>query len=154
MKLRVDFKGWRFYIALTHSAQVRGVNSKLPDGRHFLMWDFDDIGEEDVKRALVDVQRRFKLARILLLNTGLEGYWHAYCFKAHSWADTLRILASTEGLDRVFFKIGAIREYFTLRYTPKKRRDFKPAIVLPSRYKEDVNPYELTSFVKYWTKRM
>ncbi|GAI75027.1 unnamed protein product, partial [marine sediment metagenome] len=148
------FRGWRFYIAITHSGQVMGVNSKLPDGRHFLMWDFDDIGEEDVKRALVEVQRRFRLARILLLNTGLENYWHAYCFQAHSWPDTLRILASTDGLDKVFFKIGAIREYFTLRITPKKRRDFKTAIILPSRWKEDVDPYKLNNFVTYWTKRM
>ncbi|MBA7570807.1 hypothetical protein ES708_12560 [subsurface metagenome] len=154
MKLRVDFKGYRFYIAITHSGQVKGVNSKLPDGRHFLMWDFDDKGEDDVKNALRDVQRRFRLARIHLLNTGLEGYYHAYCFHAHSWPDTLQILASTDGIDRVFFKIGVIREYFTLRFTPKKRRDFRPAVILPSKYLEDVNPYELSSFVTYWTKRM
>lgn len=154
MKLRVDFKGWRFYIALTHSGQVRGVNSKLPDGRHFLMWDFDDKEENYVIKALTDVQRRFRLATIHLLNTGLEGYYHAYCFQAHSWPDTLQILASTDGIDRVFFKIGAIREYFTLRYTPKKRRDFKRAVVIPSKYQEDVDPYELSSFVTYWTKRM
>ncbi|GAJ03054.1 unnamed protein product, partial [marine sediment metagenome] len=113
-----------------------------------------DKGEDDVKTALVDVQREFRLARIYLLNTGLEGYWHAYCFQAHSWADTLRILASTPGIDRVFFKIGAIREYFTLRFTPKKRRDFKPAVILPSKIPEDVDPYKLNSFVTYWTKRM
>jgi len=154
MNLRLDFKGWRFYIALTHSRQVKGVNSKLPDGKHFLMWDFDNKEENDVITALKEVQRRFKLPRIFLLNTGLEGYWHAYCFKATEWADTLRILASTDGLDKVFFKIGVIREYFTLRYTPKRNRDFKPAIILPSRYKEDVNPFELASFVKYWTKRI
>ncbi len=119
-----------------------------------MMWDFDNKGEDDVKNALVDVQKRFKLSRIYLLNTGLEGYYHAYCFKAHSWGDTLKILAETEGLDQVYFKIGVIRGYFTLRYTPKKKRGFQPAIILPSRYKEDVNPYEVTSFVTYWTKRM
>ncbi|MBA7574922.1 hypothetical protein ES708_16738 [subsurface metagenome] len=118
------------------------------------MWDFDDKGEEDVIAALKEVQRRFKLAQIFLLNTGLEGYYHAYCFKVFDWADTLKILASTEGIDKVFFKIGVIREYFTLRYSPKKARDFEPAIILPSRYKEDVNPYEVCSFVKYWTKRI
>lgn len=118
------------------------------------MWDFDDKEVEDVKDALKDVQRRFSLARIYLLNTGIPTYWHAYCFQAHSWPDTLQILASTNGLDRVFFKIGAIREYFTLRYTPKKRRDFGKAIVLPSLAEEDVDPYELNSFVTYWTKRM
>ena len=154
MNFRLDFKGWRFYIALTHSIQVKGVNSKLPSGRHFLMWDFDDKEEADVIAALKEVQRRFELPRVFLLNTGLKGYYHAYCFKATEWADTLRILASTDGLDKVFFKIGVIREYFTLRYTPKTGRDFEKAKILGGHSKEDVNPYEVASFVKYWTKRI
>jgi len=154
MNFRFDFRGWRFYIALTHSQQVKGVNSKLLTGKHFPMWDFDDKEEKDVKDALFKVQKRFKLAKIYLVNTGLKRYWHAYCFKAFEWADTLRILASTEYLDQVYFKIGVIRGYFTLRYSPKKGRDFEPAIILWSRYEENVNPYEVASFVKYWTKRM
>lgn len=154
MHLRFDFKGYRFYVALTHSQQVKGVNSKLPDGKHFLMWDFDNVEEKDVKSALGNVQIKFKLSRIFLLNTGVKNYWHAYCFKAKSYPDTLRILASTDFLDEVYFKIGVIRGYFTLRYTPKKGRDFIPAIILPSIYKEDVDPYEVCSFVKYWTKRV
>jgi len=154
MNYRLDFRGWRFYIALSHSQQVKGVNSKLPDGRHFLMWDFDNVEEKDVKDALLDIQRRFRLPKIYLINTGLEDYWHAYCFKALPYPDCLRILASTPHLDPVFFKIGVIRGYFTLRYSPKKGRDFEPAIILRSRYKEDVNPYELGSFIKYWTKRL
>lgn len=154
MKLRVDFKGYRFYIALTHSGQVKGVNSKLPDGRHFLMWDFDDKEEKDVREALVKVQQVFRLPQIYLLNTGLPTFWHSYCFKSLPWGDTLRVLANTEGLDQVFFKIGVIRGYFTLRYTPKGKRAFKTAVILPSRYNEDVDPYKITSFVKYWTKRM
>lgn len=118
------------------------------------MWDFDDVKEEDVKDSLVDIQKHFRLPRIWLINTGIETYWHAYCFKALAWPDMLKILASTQYLDKVFFKIGVIRGYFTLRYTDKSRRDFKPAVILKSRYKEDVNPFELTNMVKYWTKRL
>lgn len=154
MNWRLDIKGWRFYVALTHSVKVRGVNSKLPSGKHILMWDFDNIGEVNVKDALSDIQRRFRLPKIYLINTGLKDYWHAYCFKAMSYPDCLRVLATTKYLDQVYFKIGVIRGYFTLRYSPKKDRDFEPAIILPSRYKEDVNPYELCSFIKYWTKRL
>ena len=154
MRCRVDFKGYRFYVALTHSREVGGVNSILPGNKHILMWDFDDKGEKDVKEALLSVQKRFKLPRILLVNTGLVGFYHAYCFKAVSWPDALKILASTMLLDPVFFKIGAIRGYFTLRYTPKGSRAFGPVEELPSKYKETVDPYKLESFVKYWTKRM
>jgi len=154
MNWRVDFKGWRFYIAITHSVRVKGVNSKLPDGRHFLMWDFDNKEEYDVISSLATVQKRFKLPKIYLVNTGLPGYWHAYCFVAVSYPDCLRILASTLLLDSVYFKIGCIRSYFTLRYSKKKGRDFMPAIILSSKVKETVNPYEVASFVKYWTRRI
>ena len=154
MNFRLDFKGWRFYIALSHSVKVEGVNSKLPNGRHFLMWDFDNVGEDDVKSALLSVQKRFKLSKIYLVNTGLPNYWHSYCFKAVSYPKCLLILASTRYLDQVYFKIGCIRGYFTLRYSPKKSRDFTPAQILPSPVKEDVNPFELSNFVRYWTKRV
>ena len=119
MHYRLDIKGWRFYIALTHSVKVKGVNSKLPNGRHFL-----------------------------------PCFWHAYCFRACTWGDALKILADTRYLDQVYFKIGAIRGYFTLRYSPKKGREIKPAQCLESKYKEDVDPYTLTSGIEYWTRRV
>lgn len=118
------------------------------------MWDFDNVKEEDVKNELRRIQMVFKLPRIWLISTGIEGYYHAYCFKAFDWPDTLKILASTCFLDKVYFKIGVIRDYFTLRYSYKKGRDFSKAAILKSRYKEDVNPFTLTNMVKYWTKRL
>ncbi len=154
MNFRLDWRGWRFYIALTHSKLVSGVNSKLQNGQHFLMWDFDDVEEVIVREVLANVQKRFKLSAIYLINTGLPNYWHAYCFTKKEWGEVLLILSSTPHLDPVFFKIGCIRGYFTLRYSPKKGRDFKPAIVLGSNHKADVNPFELSNFVKYWTKRV
>lgn len=137
---RLDVKGWRFYVALTHSQKVKGVNSKLPNGKHFLMWDFDGKEYHEIKNSLQAIQRKFKLPKIYLVNTGLEGYYHAYCFKSYDWGLALNILASTEGIDLAYFRIGVIRGYFTLRFTPKGDRDFIPAEILISRYKEDVDP--------------
>ena len=154
MRLKLDCKGWRFYVGLSHSQKARGVNSKLPSGRHFLMWDFDNKEVNDVKVALVSVQTRFRLPKIYLISTGLSNHWHAYCFKALTYPDTLRILASTPHLDQTYFKIGVIRGYFTLRYSPKTGREFEQASTIPSKYKEDVNPFELSSFSDYWTKRI
>lgn len=154
MNLRVDWRGYRFYIALTHSKQVQGVNSRLPNGKHFLMWDFDNVHLEDVMATLTEVQKKFELPTIYILNTGLEFYWHAYCFKAMDWGQALFILASTKYLDPAFFKIGCIRGYFTLRFSPKKNRHFSPATILPSHFQEDVDPYKLDNFVQYWTKRI
>jgi len=154
MRFRRDFRGWRLFISLTHSEQVKGINSKLPSGKHFLMWDFDNIGVEDVKASLVRIQNRYKLPRIFIVNTGLDGYYHSYCFKALPFSKVLEILAETQYLDQAYFKIGVIRGYFTLRYTPKRDRPFMPAFILPSVRKEDINPFELTNFCKYWTKRL
>ncbi|GAH81032.1 unnamed protein product [marine sediment metagenome] len=154
MRWHIDLKGWRLYIGISHSVKVKGVNSNLPDGRHILMWDFDNVEGEDVINQLLYVQDRFKLSRIFLLNTGLDGHWHAYCFKAKSWANLLHILASTEGLDQTFFKIGIIRGFFTLRYSKKEGRGFIPAIILPSRVQEDIDPFEDLVGCEFWTKRL
>ncbi len=154
MNWRLDIKSWRFYVALTRSKRVKGVNSKLPDGNHFLMFDFDDKDPGEVEVCLARLQKQFLLPRIFLINTGLPGYFHGYCFQKHSWAGTLFILATCPLLDPVFFKIGVIRGYFTLRYSKKKGRDFQAAVILPSPVKEDVNPFELSNFVEYWTKRI
>lgn len=154
MHLRVDIRGYRFYVAVTHSKKVKGVNSRLPGGKHFLMWDFDDKPEHDVVMALRLVQQRFRLSTIYLLNTGLPNYWHAYCFSTFDYPDLLRILASTPFLDEIYFRIGVLRGYYTLRYSPKGKREFKLALVLASSVKEAISPFEVTSFVEYWTKRV
>lgn len=154
MRWHIDLKGWRLYIGLTHSVKVKGVNSNLPDRRHILMWDFDNKEGEDVINSLVAIQKKFKLSRIFLLNTGLDGHYHAYCFKAISWAMALYILASTKHLDSTYFKIGIIRGFYTLRYSKKEGRGFTPAIILPSKVKEDIDPFEDLCGCEYWTKRL
>ncbi|MBA7618509.1 hypothetical protein ES703_25836 [subsurface metagenome] len=154
MHLRLKCKGVQFYAAVTYSKKVKGVNSILPNGRHFLLFDFDDVEEHNVKASLRAIQARYKLSSIYLINTGLTDYWHAYCFTSHSWPETLRILADTPALDKVYFKIGVLRGYFTLRYSPKQGRVFSEAQRLSSEVRADVDPYELDSFINYWTKRL
>lgn len=153
MNWRFDLKGWHFHISLNRTAKMQGVNSRLPGGLHFLMWDFDKVSAQDATTSLLSMQSRFKLPLIYLLNTGLPDHYHAYCFKSLTWGRVLYVLAETEYLDPIFFKIGCVRGFFTLRYSPKKGREFRPAVVLPSKYPEDVDPYELHEFVEYLTKR-
>lgn len=154
MNFRFDFRSLHFHIGLSRSVQVQGVNSKLPDGRHILMWDFDNVEEDNVIKALLQVQRRYKLPTIYLINTGLPLHYHAYSFVARSFADVIRILYSTEGIDKVYFKIGIVREFFTLRYSPKRGREFKLVLRMPSKYGADVDPYQIANFTQYWTKRV
>jgi len=154
MNFKITIKNFRFFIGFSWSHKVRGVHSLLPDGKHILMWDLDDVSKEDVIRYLREVQSRFKLPKIYLLNTGLENYWHAWCLKKVDWGDALRIVVSTPGVDKFWFTLAVARGYFTLRYTPKKNRQFKPAIILNSKQEEDLSPFDLTYFSEYWTKRV
>ena len=153
MRVRFNIGSYHFFISVYRTGKVTGVNSKLPSGRHFLMWDFDDTPMNVVKQSLSYVQKKWRLAPIYIVNTGLHDYYHAYCFSAKDWGTTLHILADTPELDQMFFRIGVIRGYFTLRFTPKHNRDFKPALILGSKVREDINPYEICSFITYDTKR-
>lgn len=153
MHIRLSLKGWQFYAALSHSVKQTGVNSLLPNKKHILMWDFDGQNSVTVVSELKRLQKKWKLSNVYIFSTGLLNYWHAYCFTACDWAIVLHILAETKGLDQSYFKIGVIRGYFTLRYHPKRNRDFGSSVVLPSKVPEDVDPFELSN-LEYWTKRI
>lgn len=152
MNLRFEKWGVRVHFGITRTALVRGVNSTLKDGNHFLMWDFDSIPLPEVEEALLFVQRYFLLPDIYILCTGIEGYYHAYCFSRCSWQGARTIISSTDGIDRVFFMMGIMRGYFTLRFSKKKGREFNQVSVLRSQHQEDVRPEDAESFVEYTTK--
>lgn len=138
--------------------KVRGICSDLKYGYHFLLWDFDMLPLDEVEESLRFIQGRFKLPTIHIIQTAAEGGYHAYCFKRVTWPQCLYILSMTEGLDSGYFKIGVLRGYFTLRITPKIRRNgkaegFTQVMRLPSHYRPDVSPDKATNLVEYWTKR-
>ena len=43
---------WKFTFTFAQVTDVIGVNSKLKDGNHILMWDFDDYPLKDVEYIL------------------------------------------------------------------------------------------------------
>lgn len=152
--LRLGLGPYRLYGALTRSRQILGVNSKLEDGSHVLMWDFDAVpGAFPVVRALRGVAMRHQTASIHILRSSTYGY-HAYCFQRHGWPKTLEILADTPYLDPVYFKIGVIRGYFTLRIQDKKQGKLSPVETVSGFREEDVEDTEQRSFVRYWTQRL
>lgn len=150
---RFSFRGYQLYIAFTRSRLVDGVNSLTSEGKHILMWDFDEIDSLDVVGALSRVQKRYRLANITVLKSSKRSY-HAYCFQSHTWPDTLRILADTNKLDQAFFKIGVLRGYYTLRYSDKVEGKLEYAFTLAGKGLEDISPEEHTNLTKYWTKRI
>jgi len=153
MNIAFQIRNIRFHVGFSIQKKVIGVNSQLEDGKHFLLWDFDGLSLGEVMTALEYVQGWFELPSIYILNTGIEGYYHAYCFKKFHWAKAMYALASTRGIDETFFKLGVMRGYWTLRFSDKKDRSFEKVAELESPFEEDVNPYEISSFAEYFTKK-
>ncbi|MBU0791799.1 MAG: hypothetical protein KKC55_15215 [Gammaproteobacteria bacterium] len=151
MIFRLQLGNWRFTFTVAPVTTIVGVNSRLPDGRHILMWDFDDTTLEEVIKQLGYVQRVYKLSSISILETKKGKNFIAYCFRAFPWQKVVEIIAFTKGVDKNFFKYGVYRERFTLRVTPKGSR--KPHIVhrIQSNIMPDVNIKDLNSWVKYQT---
>jgi hypothetical protein len=126
-----------------------GVNSKLDDDRHILMWDFDDMKLDDVILSLMETQYKYNLSTIFILNTGRPDSYIAYCFDAHPFQKAAEIICSTRGIDWDFYRLAIIRGYFTLRVSPKSGRKIKLAAILPSTKKPDATVKDLNHWLIY-----
>jgi len=148
MIINIKIAHWRFTFTLAPVTNVTGVNSKLADGNHIIMWDFDDIQLDVVKSVLGIVQSIYDLPTIYILNTGAPNHFIAYCFARCEWRLSIEIVAATPHVDPAFFKYGVYREHWTLRVTPKEGRKPKLIALLYSKTKEEANVSELNSWVK------
>jgi len=128
---------------------VSGVNSKIDENTHFLMWDFDEIPLSLVITALRGVQAEFDLPTITILASGRTDCYHAYCFKACSFLETRVILTSTPNLDLKHFAIGLMRGYFTLRYTDAGGYNFRQVGALFSDTPADLSYKDVNNWVQY-----
>jgi len=142
---------WKFTFTMARVTDVIGVNSRLPDGKHILMWDFDDVELRGVVKALKMQMRRYKLPRIYVLNSGADRHWMAYCFDRREWREAYGIVASTPHVDMGYLKYAAVRGHFTLRVSPKDGRKIKLVCIIPSPHPERAYVKELRSWVRYET---
>lgn len=148
MQINLRFKNIKAYLGIVRFEVVEGYNSKLPDGRHCLFWDFDDAELGLVKTVLETKQFCYKLPPIYILQTSERGY-HANCWVALPWIEARMIVAATPYVDKKFLAISIIREFFTLRFTPIAYREIDFVGYLPSDVPEDVDPLTLSSFARY-----
>ncbi len=151
MILKFQIYRWRFTFTMAPVTSVYGVNSTLPDGKHILMWDFDDTNIDKVATSLSKVQSVYNLSNIYILETKKDKNYIAYCFKSVSWRKVVEIIAFTKGVDKNFFKYGVYREKFTLRVTPKSGRKPKLIYTLKTNVEETAHIKQLGSWVKYQT---
>lgn len=148
MQVNLRFKNIKAYLGIVRFEIVEGYNSKLPDGKHCLFWDFDDTLLGAVKTALEIVQHDFKLPNIYVLQTSERGF-HANCWMAFPWIEARKIVASTLFVDKKFLAISIMREFFTLRFSPAEWGEIKWTSCLGSSVPETVDPLTLTSFARY-----
>lgn len=151
MIFKIRIGHWRFTFTFAPVTNVIGVNSKLPNGNHILMWDFDNTVITYVIDALQHIQNIYALPNIYILETKPKSNYIAYCFMQNSFRRTVEIIATTKGVDPNFFKYGVYRERFTLRVTPKCGRKPKLAYIMKSHIPENCFVTDLKSWVKYET---
>lgn len=153
MNFRWRNRYFTFYIGVNRIEHVDGVNSKLGDGQHFLMWDFDEVWEPCIEAELLIAQQKHNLPPIYVFSSGAPGCYHAYCFASFPWEDACAIIAGTPYVDKKYVSIGILRGLFTLRYSEVRGKKPEPIMVLPSLIEADVDPMKLKSFVTYPKKR-
>jgi hypothetical protein len=151
MIIKVKIGHWRFTFTFFMATRTRGVNSTLPDGKHILMWDFDDVQICNVRGALTYIQILYHLPRIYILQSGNKDHYLAYCFKRFAWERAIAIVALTPHVDYNFFRFGVLRKHWTLRIDKKEGRKPKLLYVIPSKVPEDAYIDEMESFVEYET---
>jgi len=148
---RLTIANRRITLTFAKIAKVIGVNSELENGRHILMWDFDEIPLEEVCQDLRKVQTRYFLSDIHVCRTKVPDNYIAYCFTSQDWKTAVEIVAQTHKVDWQFLRFGVYRGHFTLRVTPKNEREIKLAHRLEGYELPDCKPSDLKSWVRYET---
>lgn len=152
MILRLNLNSWRLTLSLVKIINIMGVNSKLENGNHILMWDFDNMQIGDICEELHKIQNRYFLSDIHILETNKkEGNFIAYCFTEVTFQRAVEIISATQGIDFNHLRLGVFRGYFTLRTGEKQSG--RPHIVarLEGLQLADVNPDEIKSWIEYET---
>lgn len=154
MNIHLKFKTWHLDASLHRRQPVLGVNSILENGKHFLMWDFDNVPLQDVLNELHSKQEMYGLPAIYVVCSSVKGNYHAYCLAKRPWAQVVAILVQTEYLDQQYFKLGIMRGYFTLRWTDKRGSYISAVCTLESQFPNEATWAEMQNFERYYTRRV
>lgn len=153
MNWRMTIGDVKFALTLVKVTKVVGVNSRVENDEHLLMWDFDDVPLDYVKIALGVVMARYNLSDIYILRSSPPDNYIAYCFSVFPWRQAVEIVAQTERIDWNFFKFGVYRGNFTLRVSEKCGNTPKLVCRIEGKSMPDCTPEALTRWVRYETKK-
>ncbi len=153
MELRLTKLGYKLHLSCEKVEIVRGVNSRIDERTHFILWDFDSLPLSEVVKSLEVVQKHYSLPAIIILNTGKKDSYHAYCFKACSFQEAAGIILETPKVDHKYLGLGILRGYFTLRFSGvSDHKDIKLVCIMPSSIEADLSYHDVNSFVDYYKR--
>ena len=140
---------WRVTLSVGRVTDVRGINSELKDGRHTIMWEFDETDWNVVQNTLLSVQKYHGLPNIYVARSHPGGGYHAYCLLAVPWIRSIHIVSGTILVDPGYINMCAMRGHWTLRLTDKGMGAPEHWVTLVSFVKETAAIEDLKSYVKY-----
>jgi len=151
MRVTVRVGSVRLMAAIVRVTDVVGVNSKLRDGSHIPLWDFDGVPLRDVELDLRRVQEHYNLPTIYILRSSDNDHYIAYCFYRCRWAVCKHIVSAAYNVDEQFYRYGVFRGHFTLRVS--RKGEWQPHLVsrLESPVPETAGLTDLCSWVRYET---
>jgi hypothetical protein len=152
VNIHLRYKTFHLDASLHRRQPVLGVNSILPDGSHFLMWDFDKVELKPIIKHLEELQSAREWSTIYILVSSVPGNYHAYCFHKVTWGELVHVLLDTPGIDKQYVKLGVMRGYMTLRFTDKKNSQIRPYMRLDSVIPPTAEISDIRNFEAYWTK--
>jgi hypothetical protein len=116
------------------AAPVLGVSSLCADGKHFLMWDFDNTHLLYVLQDLMRSQEAFHLSDIYILQSSPGNNYQAVCFDKFTEEHADYILRYSRCVDFSYRYIFSYRSRSTLRITPKVNIPIKYQDTIKSKY--------------------
>jgi len=160
--LACRFKGISFSVSLRWSPRAHGINSVirgdvLGENKHALLMDIDKAPSLiELCHALDRLLQKYNISDAHVLrssgNPNDEQTWkyHIYIFTAVSYVKAFEILCDSEMpySDKMHAKLGAIRDYWTLRL-PGKGKKYKKLAIVPGVIKADISPHDLKEYETY-----
>jgi len=119
---RIRIGRWNFYASLGRVQTVTGISSKLKNGLHIVMWDFDRAPLNKLERSLKTIQDVFQLGEIQIFGDGKPDSYRAVCYSQVDFLELLKILITTPYVDETYILMTARKGQATVRVGPKINR--------------------------------
>ena len=122
MKIKFSFLNYFFQFIFYKLEWTEGIDSLLPNGKHILLWDFDNCNLETVKTSLREIQDKYNLPTIHIYADNKENSFRASCPKQVDFKQLLRIMLDTENVHLNYIAWTMLKRYATMRIGKKNGR--------------------------------